>query len=281
MKRILIAGAGSYIGMQLAAHLLQSEKEYEVRQLDVQQPFEPSAFAGWDVVVHVAGIAHQKETAENAPLYQAVNCDLALKVARMAKAQGVKQFVFLSSMSVYGLTHGHITAQSQPAPATHYGRSKWAAEQALQPLADDGFHVAVLRPPMVYGRGCRGNYPRLSALARSLPFFPKVQNQRSMVYIDTLCDFMQRLIEEGQGGLFFPQNREYVCTSQMVGQIARCHGRRIWLVPGFDWLIRRMAARVGTLDKLFGDLTYDQALSAPMVEEMDFAQTIRLTEVGQ
>ena len=280
MKRILIAGAGSYIGMQLAAHLLQSEKEYEVRQLDVQQPFEPSAFAGWDVVVHVAGIAHQKETAENAPLYQAVNCDLALKVARMAKAQGVGQFIFLSSMSVYGLTHGHITAQTQPAPTTHYGKSKWAAEQGLQQLADDSFRMAVLRPPMVYGRGCRGNYPRLSALAQSLPFFPKVKNQRSMVYIDTLCDCMQHLIEEGQGGLFFPQNREYVCTSQMVRQIARCHGKRVHLVPGFGWLTRWLAGRVSTVDKLFGNLTYDQALSASLTEEKDFAETIRLTEVG-
>lgn len=280
MKRVLIAGAGSYIGMQLAAHLLQSEKEYEVRQLDVKKPFDASAFAGWNVVVHVAGIAHQKETHENEPMYQAVNCDLALKVARMAKAQGVGQFIFLSSMSVYGLTHGHITAQTQPAPTTHYGKSKWAAEQGLQQLADASFRVAVLRPPMVYGRGCRGNYPRLSALAQSLPFFPRVKNQRSMVYIDTLCDCMQHLIEEGQGGLFFPQNREYVCTSQMVRQIARCHGRRIWLVPGFGWLIHWMAGRVSTVDKLFGNLTYDQALSAPLTEEKDFTETIRLTEVG-
>lgn len=280
MKRVLIAGAGSYIGMQLAAHLLRSEKEYEVRELDVQKPFDSSAFSGWDVVVHVAGIAHQKETAENAPLYQAVNCDLALKVARMARAQGVRQFIFLSSMSVYGLTHGHITAQTQPAPVTHYGKSKWAAEQGLQQLADETFRVAVLRPPMVYGRGCRGNYPRLSALAQSLPLFPKVQNQRSMVYIGTLCACIQRLMDEGQEGLFFPQNRDYVCTSQMVREIARCRGKRVRLVPGFSWLIRWMAGRLSTVDKLFGDLTYDQALSAPVTDEMDFAETIRLTEVG-
>lgn len=280
MKRVLIAGAGSYIGMQLAAHLLQSEKEYEVRELDVQKPFDSSAFSGWDVVVHVAGIAHQRETAENAPLYQAVNCDLALEAARMAKAQGVKQFIFLSSMSVYGLTHGHITAQTQPAPTTHYGKSKWTAEQGLQQLADEAFRVAVLRPPMVYGRGCRGNYPRLSALAQSLPLFPNVQNQRSMVYIGTLCACIQWLMDEGQEGLFFPQNRDYVCTAQMVREIARCHGRRVRLVPGFGWLIRWMAGRISTVDKLFGDLTYDQALSAPVTDEMDFAETIRLTEVG-
>lgn len=280
MKRVLIAGAGSYIGMQLAAHLLQSEREYEVRELDVQKPFDSSAFSGWDVVVHVAGIAHQRETAENAPLYQAVNCDLALKVARMARAQGVRQFIFLSSMSVYGLTHGHITAQTQPAPTTHYGKSKWAAEQGLQQLADETFRVAVLRPPMVYGRGCRGNYPRLSALAQSVPFFPGVKNQRSMVYIGTLCACIQWLMDEGQEGLFFPQNRDYVCTVQMVREIARCHGRRVRLVPGFGWLIRWMAGRVSTVDKLFGDLTYDQALSAPVTDEMDFAETIRLTEVG-
>lgn len=282
MTRVLICGAGSYIGMHIAAHLARFPQSYQVAELNVQKPFDAGDFAGWDVVVHVAGIAHQKETPENAPLYAQVNRDLALKAARLAKQQGVRQFLFFSSMSVYGLTHGRITAQTQPAPVTHYGQSKWQAEQALCALQSDAFQVAVLRPPMVYGRGCRGNYPRLAALACSLPFFPKVKNERSMLYIDTLCAFVRRLIESGRGGLFFPQNQTYVCTSDMAKQIALCHGRKLRLVPGFGWLVNLLARRVGTVDKLFGSLTYEQSMSDDFADEpqLDFAATIRQTEVG-
>lgn len=283
MIRVLITGAGSYIGMHIAQQLMRFPDGFQVRELDVRKDFSAADFAGFDAVVHVAGIAHQKETAENAPLYRQVNCDLAVKAAQMAKAQGAKQFVFFSSMSVYGMTTGRITADTSPDPSTHYGRSKWAAEQELAKMESDSFRIAVLRPPMIYGRGCRGNYPRLSALARSLPVFPKVHNERSMLYIGTLCVFVQRLLESGQGGLYFPQNRAYVNTADMVRRIAACHGKKLPLIPGFGWLIGAAAKRVGVAGKVFGTLTYDQRMSDAFRDEQEisFEETIRLTEVGQ
>lgn len=281
MIRVLITGQGSYIGTRLAQWLSREPERFETRELDVKSGVDARAFAGVDSVVHVAGIAHRKD--EEAELYRRVNCGLALECARAAKAAGVRQFVFFSSMSVYGLVTGRIDASTVPAPNTPYGRSKWEAEQALAALADDRFHVAVLRPPMVYGRGCKGNYPRLSALARSIPLFPKVQNERSMLYIGTLCAFLQRLMESGEGGLYFPQNRAYVNTSEMVCQIARCHGRTLLCVPGFGWLLRAVGSRVDTIGKVFGTLTYDQAMSRAFRDEseLDFPETIRLTEVSQ
>ena len=280
MMRVLITGAGSYIGMHIAQRLAPA---HDVRELDVQKPFSAADFAGCDAVVHVAGIAHQKETAENAPLYQQVNCDLAVRIAQTAKDAGVKQFVFFSSMSVYGVVTGRITADTQPAPNTYYGRSKWEAEKQLAGLASDDFRIAVLRPPMIYGRGCRGNYPRLSALAQSLPLFPQVKNERSMLYIGTLCAFVEKLLESGRGGLYFPQNREYVNTGDLVKKIAACHGKKLRLIPGFSWLISAAARRVGVAGKVFGSLTYDQRMSEAFrdADEMSFDETIRLTEVGQ
>lgn len=280
MMRVVVTGAGSYIGTHIAAWLARFPERFDVREADMRGDWNRDALLGCDAVIHVAGIAHQRETEENRPLYDQVNRALAVEAAREAKARGARQFVFFSSMSVYGLARGRITADTQPAPVTGYGISKWRAEQELAALADDGFRVAILRPPMIYGRGCRGNYPRLSALARSVSIFPRVKNERSMLHIDVLCGFVKRLLESGEGGLYFPQNREYVRTCDMMREIARCHGRRLRLVPGLGWLIGLLARRVTAFGKAFGTLTYDRAMSAAFADEPQpsFAETIRLTE---
>lgn len=282
MTRVIITGAGSYIGTHLGAWLSRRPERFEVEEMSLHGAWDASAFLGCGCVIHVAGLAHRREQPGDEALYDRVNHALALEVAEAAKAQGVKQFVFFSSMSVYGLSCGRITSQTRPAPNTCYGASKWKAEQALAGMADDAFRVAVLRPPMIYGRGCRGNYPRLSALARSLPLFPRVQNERSMLYIDTLCAFVERLVDSGEGGLYFPQNRDYVSTCAMVREIAACHGRRVRLAPGLAAPIRALAPRVGLVGKVFGTLTYDQSMSEAFrpEEELSFAETIRRTEVG-
>ena len=283
MIRVLITGAGSYIGMNIAAELRKEPEMFEVQELDVRNGLDEDAFQGFDAVLHVAGIAHQRETEENAPLYRSVNRDLAVAAARAAKRQGVRQFVFFSSMSVYGMTTGRIHADTQPAPNTHYGVSKWEAEQEMAGLADDSFRIAVLRPPMIYGRGCRGNYPRLASLAGKLPLFPYAHNERSMLYMGTLVSFVRRLLLSGQGGLYFPQNREYVSTCSLVGEVAACHGKRVLFVRGFQWLLHALSARVGVIGKVFGTLTYDHDMSTAFAgeDELSFAETIRLTEASE
>lgn len=281
--RVCISGAGSYIGIHIARHLLSDPERYQVTEIDVSQPWQPEVFAGFDAVIHVAGIAHQKETDENRELYTTVNRDLTLAVAEAAKANGVKQFVFFSTMSVYGKNTGRIDATMQPAPESAYGESKWEAEQGLSRIASEKFRVAVLRPPIIYGKGCRGNYPRLATLARKVPFFPKVDNQRSMLYIGTLCSFIQNLLESGEGGLYFPQNREYVNSTELVRAVAACHHKRMWTFSGLNWLLKRLESKSLLIGKVFGSLTYDQSMSEafrPAVE-LDFAATIQQTEAHQ
>jgi len=283
MKRVLIAGAGSYIGGRLAQWLAAMPERFEASVLSVRgEKWKQFDFAGFDAVVMVAGVAHQKETPENAPLYDEVNRALAVAVARAAKARGVSQFVFFSSMSVYGLTVGRIRPDTPPLPNTAYGRSKLAAERELAPLADEGFRVAVLRPPMVYGPDCRGNYPKLARLIGKTPVFPYVANERSMIYIDTLCAFLVALLASGEGGLYFPQNREYVNTAELARQIALAHGKRLWQPRGAGWLLARLAQKGGTVGKVFGTLTYDQRMSAAFrpAQETPFAQSVYATEAG-
>ena len=283
MKRVLIAGEHSYIGTHLAAWLAARPGEYAVETLSLHgEGWHDANLAGTDAAVLVAGIAHRKETPENEPLYEAVNHQLAVAFAARAKAAGVRQLLFISSMSVYGRTTGRIRRDTPPAPNTAYGRSKLAAETELAAMADDRFHVAILRPPMVYGPGCRGNYPRLSALIGKTPVFPRASNERSMIYIDTLCASMERLLQTGTGGLYFPQNARYVRTDELAAQIARARGRRLWQPRGAGWLFRLLSSRVGVVGKVFGTLTYDPEMSAPFqsVAQPDFAETIRRTEAG-
>ena len=281
MKRVLIAGENSYLGGQLAAWLGRTPERFETETLAMRgDGWKDFDFSVFDAVVLVAGIAHQPETPENAALYEAVNHRLAVEIAQKAKADGVRQFVFFSSMSVYGQSVGRIHADTPPRPNTRYGQSKLAAEMDLAPLADTGFRLAVLRPPMIYGRGCKGNYPRLSALIRKLPVFPRVPNERSMLYIDSLCQFVARLLESSEGGLYFPQNRDYVTTDALARQIALAHGKRLWQPRGAGWLLRLLAKRGGTVGKVFGTLTYDLSMSGAFQQDpqLSFEETIRATE---
>lgn len=204
MKKILITGKNSYIGTSVEKWLLREPDKYSVDTIDMKDSsWKENDFSEYDVVFHVAGIAHIKETADNQDLYYKVNRNLAYDTAQKAKKDGVEQFVFLSSMSVYGIEKGVIDNNTPLKPNSAYGRSKVEAEELINKLQDDSFTVATLRPPMVYGKGCRGNYPRLAKLAKKTPAFPLVNNQRSMIYIDNLTQFIKQIIDDKTGGIFF------------------------------------------------------------------------------
>lgn len=243
-KRILITGANSYIGDSVNEYLERcndalGEQFYTV---DVKDTLgwnpQPEDMEGYDVVFNVAGIAHRKETDENRHLYYEVNRDLVVKIAKNAKKAGVKQFVLLSSMSVYGKTTGHITKATEPAPTTAYGMSKLEADEEIHMLEDETFKVAYLRPPMVYGKDCKGNYQTLRKFALKSPIFPNYKNSRSMIYIGNLCEFVKRIIDSDASGLFFPQNSSYVNTAEMVREVAAQHNKRMSLTSVFNPAIK-------------------------------------------
>jgi UDP-glucose 4-epimerase len=270
MKRILITGAGSYIGSSVEQHLNRWPEDYRVETVDmIGDGWREMSFAGYDAVLHVAGIVHQEKT-KNDPqqeaLYDRVNARLPVEVASKAKTEGVRQFLFMSSMSVYGLAAPvgkvvTVTGDTPLCPTDHYGISKKKAEEGLSALADGGFKIAVLRPPMIYGKGCKGNYVTLAKLAKKLPVFPWVDNQRSMLYMENLAEFIRLLIDDEAEGIFCPQNKEYVNTSDMVNLIAHANGKDILLIRGFGWAIKLLRPVTGIVDKAFGSLCYDFALS--------------------
>lgn len=301
MKRILITGQNSYIGNAVAAYLeaynrvqeqnLPGEncadegqqttgKPYQVDKISLREgDWQQMDFSGYDTILHVAGKAHvdvEGVSEETKQSYYRINGELPALVAKKAKAEGVKQFIHLSSVIVYGDSAGvgkkkRISADTQPAPTNFYGDSKLQGEKGLEHLADENFQVAVLRLPFVYGKDSKGNYPLLAKIADKTPIFPDIRNERSMLYIENLAEFIRMLVETGMGGLFFPQNAEYVTTADMVRLIGAAKGRkiRLWrILNPFVWLASKVPGKIGTLaDKAFGSLSVERALS----DEIPFA----------
>lgn len=300
MKKVLITGAGSYIGTTFESWAKENEPDIQIETQDMRgDSWKVRDFSGFDSVFHVAGIAHAdvgKVTEEQKALYYKVNSDLTIECAKKAKAEGVKQFIFMSSIIVYGESAGIgqtkvITRETPLSPANFYGDSKVKAEEGLQKLADDVFKVVILRPPMIYGKGSKGNYPLLAKMARKLPFFPDVQNQRSMLYVGNLCRFISLMIENEECGVFFPQNKEYVRTSDLVHMIAKAHGRNIYMAKMFNPILRllgkmngksgRRSNKIsGMVNKAFGNMVYAQEMSRYQDEYCIYGlfESIRLTE---
>lgn len=291
MKKILITGAGSYIGTSFERYLNENfPVQYVVDTVDmIESGWQKKSFSGYDAVFHVAGIAHSdngKISDEKSNLYYAVNTDLTIETANKAKKDGVRQFIFMSSAIVYGNSapigkRKVITKDTPVSPANCYGDSKVQAENGICPLNDASFKVVILRPPMIYGKGSKGNYPALSRLAQKLPLFPYVKNERSMLYIENLCEFVRLMIENNESGIFFPQNSEYSNTSEVVRMIADAHKKKIRLVKGFTWALKLLGYFTDSVNKAFGNLCYEMSASGYKCDytAVSLAESIRRTEI--
>jgi UDP-glucose 4-epimerase len=265
------------------------------------------SFAGYQTVFHVAGIAHQPKA--SAELMHQVNCSLAFATASKAKQDGVRQFILMSTMAVYGASDvmgrkNEIDKESVPDPKTPYGKSKWAAEQLIRELQDTGgddhpddvntvarivkhpsnaFEVCIVRPPMIYGNGCPGNYRTLRSIALRFGIAPDITNERSMIYIDNLSEFVRVSIDSELSGVYCPHDVEPVCTAEMMGRIASNHGRRLRRSKFLGAIVKVMAELVPQLRKAFGNLTCSRELSVVPHEEycvFGAEEAIKKTEFG-
>lgn len=281
MKKILITGGSGYIGKAFKEYVksYQAREEEPAWQIDSislrDDAWQQASFSGYDAVFHTAGIAHAdvgRASEETKAMYYRVNCDLAVKAAEKARREGVKQFIYMSSVIVYGDSapagkRKNITADTEPAPANFYGDSKYRAELKLQKLQTEDFRIALIRAPMVYGKDSKGNFPMLEKIADRLPVFPRLENQRSMIYVENLAQFVRQLVERGEGGLFFPQNSEYASTAELVRLIAAAKGGKVRFWRALNPLVQlvsRLPGPAGRLcGKAFGSLTIDQGLSCP------------------
>lgn len=286
MKKILITGKNSYIGTSVEKWLLKEPDKYVVDTIDMKESsWKEKDFSEYDVVFHVAGIAHVSSDPKMEDIYYKVNRDLTVEVAKKAKTEGVKQFIFMSSIIVYGDSTSSkrvINSDTIPTPSNFYGDSKLQAEKGIRPLNTPDFKIVIVRPPMIYGQGSKGNYPKLSKLAKKTPIFPNLYNERSMLHIDNLCEFIKVMIDQEESGLYFPQNKEYVMTSKLVQTISKVNGNKLIMTKLFNPIIKRMY-RLNVVNKVFGNLVYARSLSEyakANYQIRSFEQSIELTELG-
>lgn len=283
MKKILITAKNSYIGNAFA---LWVSGKYSIDNISCHSgKWNQLDFSQYDVIFHVAGIAHVDAKTDMESLYYKVNRDLTIELAKKAKVEGVKQFIFMSSIIVYGDSSSGkriIDYNTVPKPSNFYGNSKLQAEEGIKHLESDNFNVVILRPPMIYGKGSKGNYPKLAKLAQKTPVFPDIDNQRSMLHIDNLCEFIRFMIDNEESGLFFPQNSEYVKTSEMVKLIGEVHKKKIRLVKLFNPILKFFGKYINIYNKVFGNMVYHQSMSNYKNDYQlrDLKESIFMTEVS-
>ncbi len=262
MKKILITGAGSYIGTSFERYIKENYPEsFTVDTVDmIDGLWREKDFSEYDCVFHVAGIAHSdtgKVSEETKRKYYEVNTDLVIATAQKAKREGVGQFVFMSSIIVYGSKNEVITLDTEPSPDNFYGDSKLQADAKIHKLQSDKFNVVSIRPPMVYGEGCKGNYPMLSKFAKKTPVFPEVDSKRSMIYIENLCEAIRLIVSNNSKGYFYPQNRDYVNISTLIREI----NPRIKTTRIFNPFIK-IFKNFGVFKKVFKTMVYEKNMSS-------------------
>ena len=274
MTKVLITGAGSYVGESVRKYILNSSKDFQIDAVDTMGTSTGSGQAKYwknvdlsqyDVVFHVAGIAHVNADPKMEPLYYKVNRDLTIKVAKYAKEAGVKQFIFMSSQIVFhesqSLIGEVLTAETKEDPNGFYGDSKLQAELGIKPLEDANFKVCILRPCMIYGPNAKGNFLRLAKLATKVPVFPEWHNKRSMLYIDNLAEFVKQTIERQLSGTFYPQNREQADTVEIIRFFAKEAGHKVWITRLFNPCVWLGSFVLQPINKMFATYYYDPEMS--------------------
>jgi len=284
LLNLLITGSSGFVGGAVQARL-KDDPAFCVSTLSVRGTgWRDHDFSRYDSILHAAGIAHVIADGSMDAQYDAVNHRLTAEIAAKAKAEGVKQFIFLSSMIVFGTAspagvRRMISPDTPPAPTGAYGKSKLDAENAIRALESESFRAAILRPPTVYGPGCKGNYVTLSKLARRLPFFPEFENHRSMIYVENLAELIRLILLRQDRGTFHPQDETDRSVSGIVREICAVHGKTMHFSRALAPLVC-LAGRAGIVRRAFGDMVYDPAMSGypENYRLYSFSEAIRRTE---
>lgn len=257
--RILLTGANGFIGK----NIMDDFKEFDIIPFSLKNnPVSDIDFSDIDIVIHLAALVHQMKGAPDVEYFR-INSDLTFELANAAKNNGVKQFIFMSTVKVFG----EGTKEGQPwneysecKPTDSYGKSKLEAENRINTLADKDFHISVIRTPLVYGPGVKGNMLSLIALVKSYKIIPLggIKNKRTMVYLGNLLSLIKKIIEKNVSGIYIAGDAASLSTSEMVVFISKalCKKRILIKIPLF--LIKILAKfKPNIMERLYGSLELD------------------------
>lgn len=265
--KILIIGKNSYIGNHIDEWL--SRYGHKVAQLDVlTEDWKNYDYSPFDAIVHVAGIVHRPDC-KDWELYKRVNTDMPVKIATMAKEQGVKQYIYFSTMGVYqankklGASVVDATTPLLSNSSSFYGMSKLMAEEALTKLQEEGFSVAFVRPPSVYGKGCKGGYiTGFKKIAQMLPVIPRAYENacQSFIYIDNLSECVRLIVENHLGGVFCPQDDEIPNANRLLEVICKGIGKT-YRSSRLLGICLQLLSFIPLVKKAYGGIEYSRTLS--------------------
>ena len=260
--KVLIVGKNSYIAQRTGAWFLKKPEPAEMAYISVRDDsWRQTDLGGFDAVIYAAAIVHRKDDVPEA-VYDAVNAQQPFAFAQAAKAAGIKQFVFLSTMGVYGqlkkLPAGNIVdAQTPLRPFPGYGSSKLKGERLLQSLQDETFHVSIIRPANVYGKGCRGGYiSGFAKLTSTLPVLPRAfeQSRQGMLFVDNLAELCWLAACSDRSGVYPAQDRTPVSAYEIMRAMADCICPKKKALRGEAAL--KLVQGNALVNKLFGGVSY-------------------------
>lgn len=266
-RNILITGKTGYIGNALEKFFIAQGDRVE--RLSVRrQTWQEKDFSKFDVVIHLAALVHNNTPHARLTDYFKVNYELTKNLANLVKKAGVNKFIFLSTMSVYG-EEGSLTSTvkinryTKCNPTTYYGITKYKAETMLENLANNQFQVNIIRPPMVYGKNSPGNFSRLLKLSKINFIYPKISNQRSVIYIEDLVDHINQLINYDGTTLTHPQNKDYMDTNQTLMLMRKFNDKKPYLLEiSYFKFLNKFLNKIGIIRKVYGNLVYDKDIDS-------------------
>ncbi|MGE6368785.1 NAD-dependent epimerase/dehydratase family protein [Planococcus kocurii] len=282
--KIVISGKQGYLANQLKKYIGNKNSHHEISLISLRDEEAKWNLHNTDVFIHTSALVHKKEAKFSIEDYYKVNTDLTIELAKEAKVNGIKQFVFISSMSVFGTNEICINEKTKLEPTSHYGKSKLAAEEELKKIESPDFTITIVRPPMIYGLDCPGNYKSLSKYAKLTFVFPLTKNKRSMIYIDNLCEFVFQAISNNDRGIYHPQDSEYINTSVMVKEIALANKHKLYLSMIAGKFLKVFIGKSSIYKKIFGNLYYSKELSMYRNNEyqkFSFKEAINIIESGE
>ncbi len=253
MKKILITGANGFVGKSF---IDMYKTNFDIKKFSfLRDDFNSLNLSNIDTVLHLSALVHQEKYIEK-ELYEKVNITQSVDLAKKAKADGIKQFIYMSSISVYGLEVGVIDKNTKCKPISDYAKTKLKAEDELQKLEDDSFKIVILRVPLIYGKNAVGNVKKLKNLIQKFPVLPfaNINNKRSMIDIDSLCSKMKNIIDEEKNGMFILSDDKPLSTTELIQLIASNLDKKIYLIniPFFESTLKFF--KPSLYNKLYCDL---------------------------